>query len=232
MRRALIQLVTGCVAVLSATSCAISDGPAGSPSPTGNHKGAPATVLPHPSAVESSSTEEAVAWATGQIQAAASGANSPAGPGVLVAAESNKGALFVWETADARVCHGVAFKPGMTTVACTSHPNVPPVGEKPRLVPLVRMMATGWNIVFGAEHETVESVTCNGRALQVRDVGVMAKGRRTVHAIEFPDITVGKVSVQVRRGSRVVTEYLELVNPKWAGAQDLASCDPAKRQDP
>ncbi|MEU0405971.1 hypothetical protein ABZ318_38385 [Streptomyces sp. NPDC006197] len=217
------------MAVLSATSCAVSESPAGAPSPTGDRKGVTATALPRPSAVEPSSTEKAVAWATDRMRTAASGANSPAAPGTLVAAESNKGALFVWETADDRFCHGVAFMPGTTIVACASHPHEPPVGEEPRLVPLVRMMATGWNVVFGAEHETVESVTCNGRALQVRDVGVMAKGRRTVHAIEFPDLTVGKVSVRVRRGSRVVTEHLELEKPEWGGTQNVASCGPVDR---
>ncbi|WP_369146522.1 hypothetical protein [Streptomyces sp. R44] len=225
----MIQLVTGCMAVLSVTSCATSESAAGAPLPTSSREGVSATVTPGPSAVEPTSNEKAVAWATNEMNVAASGANSPAEPGLLVAAESNKGALFVWETADDRFCHGVAFMPGMTTVACSSHPNSPPVEGKPRLVPLVRMMATGWNVVFGAERETVESVTCNGRSLQVRDVGVMANGRRTVHAIEFPDITVGKVSVQVRRGTRVVTEYLELEKAEKAGAQDLASCGPVNR---
>ncbi|MFE5593658.1 hypothetical protein [Streptomyces sp. NPDC056549] len=188
----MIQLVTGCVAVLSVTSCAISESPAGEPLPTGSREGVSATVTATPSAVEPTSNEKAVAWATNHMNVAASGANSPAEPGLMVAAESGKGALFVWETADARFCHGVAFMPGMTTVACSSRPDSPPAEGKPRLVPLVRMMATGWNVVFGAERETVESVTCNGRSLQVRDVGVMANGRRTVHAIEFPDLTVGK----------------------------------------
>ncbi|MFF7779661.1 hypothetical protein ACFZCG_35220 [Streptomyces tanashiensis] len=225
----MIQLVTGCVAVLSITSCAISESPAGAPSPTSGREGVSATVTPRPSAAEPTSNEKAVARAAGQMNAAASGANSPAEPGLLVAAESSKGALFVWETADDRFCHGVAFMPQMTTVACSSRPNSPPTEGKPRLVPLVRMMATGWNVVFGAEHETVESVTCNGRPLQVRDVGVMANGRRAIHAIEFPDLTVGKVSVQVRRGTRVVTEYLELEKFEKAGTQDLASCGPVNR---
>ncbi|MFB7514027.1 hypothetical protein [Streptomyces sp. NPDC056144] len=229
MRRAMIQLVTGCAAVLSVTSCAMSESPAGEPSPTSGRARVSATVTPGPSAIEPTSKEQAVAWAADRMNAAASGANSPAGPGLLVAADSDKGALFVWETADGRSCHGVAFMPGTTTVACSSRPDPPSAEGEPRLVPLVRMMATGWNVVFGAERETVESVTCNGRRLQVRDVGVTANGRRTVHAIEFPDLTVGEVSVRVRRGTRVVTEYLELEKFEKAGGQDLPSCGPVDR---
>ncbi|MET9674573.1 hypothetical protein ABZY68_15930 [Streptomyces sp. NPDC006482] len=183
---------------------------------------------PEPSAVESSSAENAVAQATNQMLAAATGANSPAPPGLLVAAEGDGGALFVWETADDRFCHGAASTAGATTVACTSRPDTPPVGEKPRITRLVAMVATGWNVVFGAEHETVESVTCNGVPVPVRDVGVLADGRRTIHAIEFPDITVGSVAVKVRRGKRVVTESLELLSPAMAVGQDLASCELAK----
>ncbi|MFF5787915.1 hypothetical protein ACFY8P_23485 [Streptomyces sp. NPDC012693] len=90
------------------------------------------------------------------------------------------------------------------------------------------MMATGWNVVFGAEHETVESVTCNGAPVRVRNVGVLADGRRTVHAIEFPDLMLGTVTVKVRRGTRAVTERLELHPPGKSDRQDLPSCDPAK----
>ncbi|WP_395358279.1 hypothetical protein ACHGLA_01080 [Streptomyces sp. YH02] len=178
--------------------------------------------------MESPSTDEAVAQATDKMLTAATGTNSPAEPGLLVAAEGNNGALFIWETEDDRLCHGAATTQGMTTVACASRPDTPPVGKTPRLVPLVRVMATGWNVVFGAEHETVESVTCNGEQVRVRDVGVMADGRRAIHAIEFPDITVGTVSVKVRRGTRVVTESLELDLSWKTGGQDLASCGPVK----
>lgn len=88
------------------------------------------------------------------MRAVTIGANSPAEPGMLVAAESNRGALFVWETADDRFCHGAA--------------------------------------------------------------------------LEFSDITVGEVTVHVRRGSRVVTEYLASEQPERAGDQDLARCGSAQ----
>lgn len=188
----------------------------------------PGAAGSQPSPAESSNTAEAVAQATGHMLAAATGAHAPAHPGLLVAAEAASGALFVWETADGRSCHGVAKTQGMTTVACASRPNTPPVGDNPRLVPLVRMMATGWNVVFGTEHETVESVTCNGEPVRVRNVGVLADGRRTIHAIEFPDLTLGAVTVKVRRGTRAVTERLELHPSSKSDGQDLASCDPAK----
>ncbi len=220
-------VAVGCV-VLALASCAGPEESARSPLPTAERGSVPGTAGSEPSAVESPSTDEAVAQATGKMLTAATGTNSPAEPGLLVAAEGSNGALFVWETADDRLCHGAATTQGMTSVACASRPDTPPVAETPRLVPLVRMMATGWNVVFGAEHETVESVTCNGEPVRVRDVGVMADGRRTIHAIEFPDITVGAVSVKVRRGTRVVTESLELDLSWKAGGEDLASCAPAK----
>ncbi|MFD7444520.1 hypothetical protein [Streptomyces sp. NPDC059909] len=51
----------------------------------------------------------------------------------------------------------------------------------------------------------------------------MADGRRTVHALVFPDLTVGSVTVQVRRGTRMVSESLELES--FEGSRpDLAQC--------
>ncbi|MGW2564155.1 hypothetical protein ACWCXB_34080 [Streptomyces sp. NPDC001514] len=91
-------------------------------------------------------------------------------------------------------------------------------------MPLVRMMATGWNVVFGAEHQTVESVTCNGEPVDVKEVGVMAGGRRTVHALKFLDLTLGSVTVQVRRGTRTVSESLELHTFQEGSPPDLTRC--------
>ncbi|MER5466952.1 hypothetical protein ABT010_41380 [Streptomyces sp. NPDC002668] len=86
------------------------------------------------------------------------------------------------------------------------------------------MMVTGWNVVFGAEHQTVEAVTCNGKPVDVREVGVIADGRRTVHAIEFPDLTLGSVTVKVRRGTRTVSESLELDSFEEGSLPDLTRC--------
>ncbi|GGR56054.1 hypothetical protein [Streptomyces roseolus] len=204
-------------AVLAVTSCAGAEAPArtASPSPAPTAVTAPATA--------GGSVEEAVDAAGVAVRAAATGSKAPGTRGLLVAAASTRGALFVWETKDGRFCHGAAV--GMTMVACASAPHTPPVGEEPRLVRLVAMMATGWNVVFGAEHETVESVTCDGVPVPVRAVGLMADGRRTVHAVEFPGLTVGTVDVRVRRGSRVVTESLTLMTPPGkGGAGKTASC--------
>ncbi|MEU9852018.1 hypothetical protein [Streptomyces sp. NPDC047974] len=208
--------------VLAVTSCAGTESPARTPTASAS---ATASPSPTPSAGATTtigSVEDAVAAAGETMRAAATGRNAPGPQGLLVAAESTGGALFVWETPDGRFCHGAAV--GMTMVACASAPHTPPVGEKPRLVRLVAMAAVGWNVVFGAEHETVESVTCDGVPVPVKDVGVMADGRRRVHAVEFPDLTVGTVDVRVRRGSRVVTEPLTLMTPGKGDTAKLASC--------
>ncbi|MEU3605418.1 hypothetical protein AB0E83_08135 [Streptomyces sp. NPDC035033] len=228
MRRPAAAVVMGCV-VLSAASCAGPAGPGRATAPTGKGtgKGVTASARPTPSATASWSVEDAVAGANDRMRAAATGKNAPSGAGLLVAGASTGGALFVWESADERFCHGAAMRVGMTTVACFSRPNSPPVGEEPRLVPLVRMTATGWNVVFGAEHETVESVTCDGVPVPVRNVGVMADGRRTVHAVEFPELTVGTVVVRVKRGSRTVSETLELESSARAAGRDFPSCGAA-----
>ncbi|MEU2508400.1 hypothetical protein ABZ621_27290 [Streptomyces sp. NPDC007863] len=207
------------------TSCVGAEGPPRTPKAAA---GGTASPSPTPSATATAtatstgSVEDAVAVAGEAVRAAAAGRNAPGSQGLLVAAESTGGALFVWETADGRFCHGASG--GMTMVACVSAPHRPPVGEKPRLVRLVAMMAVGWNVVFGAEHETVESVTCDGVPVPVKDVGVMADGRRRVHALAFPDLTVGTVDVRVRRGSRVVTESLTLMTPGKGDTAQVASC--------
>ncbi|MEV7531814.1 hypothetical protein [Streptomyces hydrogenans] len=219
-RRTAVAAVMGCV-VLAAASCA---GPE-RPTAAGDGKGAASTsASPVPSATATPTVDDAVAAARERMTAAATGRDAPGPEGLLVAAESTGGALFVWESSDGRFCHGTATGVGVTSVACFTRPHTPPVGKEPRLVPLVRMMATGWNVVFGAEHETVESVTCDGVPVRVKDVGVMADGRRSVHAVEFPDLTLGTVSVRVRRGSRVVTETLALETFAKKDAARFASC--------
>ncbi|MFJ6405351.1 hypothetical protein ACIQK9_07470 [Streptomyces hydrogenans] len=221
-RRTAVAAVMGCV-VLAAASCAGPGRPAATA--TADGKGvASSSASPVPSATATRTVDDVVAAAHERMTAAATGRDAPGPEGLLVAAGSTGGALFVWESADGRFCHGAAMEAGMTTVACVTRPGSPPVGKEPRLVPLVRMMATGWNVVFGAEHETVESVTCDGVPVRVRDVGVMADGARSVHAVEFPDLTVGTVSVRVRRGSRVVTEALALETFAKKDAGSFASC--------
>ncbi|MFB7827331.1 hypothetical protein [Streptomyces hydrogenans] len=217
-RRTLVAAVMGCV-VLAAASCA---GPE-RPTATTDGKGAASTsASPVPSATATPTVDDAAARE--RMTAAATGRDAPGPEGLLVAAESTGGALFVWESSDGRFCHGTATGVGVTSVACFTRPHTPQVGKEPRLVPLVRMMATGWNVVFGAEHETVESVTCDGVPVRVKDVGVMADGRRSVHAVEFPDLTLGTVSVRVRRGSRVVTETLALETFAKKDDARFASC--------
>ncbi|WP_190221270.1 hypothetical protein [Streptomyces hydrogenans] len=218
-RRTAVAAVMGCV-VLAAASCAGPERPAATATATAAGKGAASTsASPAPPTVD-----DAVAAARERMTAAATGRDAPGPEGLLVAAESTGGALFVWESSDGRFCHGTATGVGVTSVACFTRPHTPPVGKEPRLVPLVRMMATGWNVVFGAEHETVESVTCDGVPVRVKDVGVMADGRRSVHAVEFPDLTLGTVSVRVRRGSGVVTETLALETFAKKDAARFASC--------
>ncbi|MFB7105911.1 hypothetical protein [Streptomyces hydrogenans] len=221
-RRTAVAAVMGCV-VLAAASCAGPERPTATA--TADGKGAAsASASPVPSATATPTVDDAVAAARERMTAAATGRDAPGPEGLLVAAESTGGALFVWESSDGRFCHGTATDVGVTSVACFTRPHTPPVGKEPRLVPLVRMMATGWNVVFGAEHETVESVTCDGVPVRVKDVGVMADGRRSVHAVEFPDLTLGTVSVRVRRGSRVVTETLALETFAKKDDARFASC--------
>ncbi|MFJ8128276.1 hypothetical protein [Streptomyces hydrogenans] len=223
-RRAVVAAVMGCV-VLAAASCAGPERPTATATATADGRDAASTsASPAPSATATPTVDDAVAAARERMTAAATGRDAPGPEGLLVAAGSTGGALFVWESSDGRFCHGAALGVGTTSVACFTRPHTPPVGKEPRLVPLVRMMATGWNVVFGAEHETVESVTCDGVPVRVKDVGVMADGRRSVHAVEFPDLTLGTVSVRVRRGSRVVTETLALETFAKKDTARFASC--------
>ncbi|MFF3617391.1 hypothetical protein [Streptomyces sp. NPDC002580] len=137
------------------------------------------------------------------------GRNAPDAQGPLLAASNRRAALFVWETRDGRFCHGFSNGGGASVVGCDTNPRK--VGENPRLVSLLTTATIGWNVVFGAEHELADSVTCNGVAVDVRRVGVMADGQRTIYAVEFPDLTSGTVDVRVIRGKATAEEQVKLL---------------------
>ncbi|GGX90965.1 hypothetical protein GCM10010515_67630 [Streptomyces fructofermentans] len=142
-------------------------------------------------------------------QPGAKGRDAPDAQGALVAADGPGAALFVWETRDGRFCHGTANGTGSSSVGCETNPRK--VGRAPRLVPLLSTAAVEWNVVFGAEGEVAESAACNGAAVDLREVGVMADGRRTIYAVEFSDLRSGSLDVEVTRGKRTAEERLELL---------------------
>ncbi|WP_433891899.1 hypothetical protein [Streptomyces sp. CA-111067] len=146
------------------------------------------------------------------------GDDAPGPQGPLLVSEGSGRSMFVWETADGRECHGIATTAAMSPLTCGTDPEV---GRSPRLRTIAATEVDTWNVVFGAEHETVKSVTCNGEPVAVHNIGTMTGGRRIVYAITFPAVTLGSLTVQVSRDGEPATERLPMKQQPGSGGHPV-----------
>jgi hypothetical protein len=146
------------------------------------------------------------------------GDDAPGPQGPLLVSEGSGRSMFVWETADGRQCHGVTTSGSVALLDCGTGLTAV---RSPRLRTIAVSDGTGWNVVFGAEHETVQSVTCNGDPVTVHNIGTMTGGERIVYAIEFPAVTVGSVTVQVSRHDGPATEHLPIQDSTRTGGHPV-----------
>ncbi|WP_405967776.1 hypothetical protein OG613_28645 [Streptomyces sp. NBC_00015] len=63
--------------------------------------------------------------------------------------------------------------------------------------PLATLFTDGWVRLFAADHQQVSSATCGGKPLEVRRVGTVAQGVRTLYAVWFPDYTKGSIELSL-----------------------------------
>lgn len=216
MNRRLACVVAGTV-LLSAVACTAGGGPS--------------RVKPSPEASSTrTASPRADTSAPGQV-ADASRANLTAqlsikdlpGPhGMFTAAVGRSAATFVWESADGRFCSGsAATDGGVTSTLCASDRRDIPFSVRPALVPLLSTYTFAEVHVFGADRETVRSVTCNGRPLTVRRLPSVLDGRRALYAFDISEPTAGRVTVTVVRGRATATEHVELLG---GNLRHKASC--------
>ncbi|MBM9508721.1 hypothetical protein [Actinacidiphila acididurans] len=145
-------------------------------------------------------------------RSAAQGRDAPRAPGPITALADPYGAVFMWETADRRLCFADSTLDGTGTTDCDVDPGGPPLAGAPRIVQLHAMVRHDLDVVFGADHETVESITCDGVRIGFHRVTDMAAGQRHVYAFAYPAVIIGSVTVTVRRGTGTATESLPVLD--------------------
>ncbi|MFD6972101.1 hypothetical protein [Streptomyces sp. NPDC059979] len=132
------------------------------------------------------------------MAAEAVGADAPGPQGLMLVEAWSTGAAYAWETRDQRLCSAVV---GGTTIqerACALHPLDPALSSPRGLQPVYTLFTDGWVRLFGADHAEVASATCSGKPLEVRRVGTVASGARTLYAVWFPTYTKGSIAVSLR----------------------------------
>ncbi|WP_157531689.1 MULTISPECIES: hypothetical protein [unclassified Kitasatospora] len=161
------------------------------------------TVSPAPSSVAASSpvpqdlTEVIDRTRTTLIASGAVGAETPGPQGLLLVQAWAGSAAYVWETRDQRLCSAKVTAAVVTERACAVHPLDPPVASPGGVQQIDTFFTDGWVRLFGADHQEVTSATCGGTPLEVRRVGTVAGGVRTLYAVWFTDYTKGSIVVSL-----------------------------------
>ncbi|MCX4515646.1 hypothetical protein OHA27_36200 [Streptomyces sp. NBC_01619] len=62
---------------------------------------------------------------------------------------------------------------------------------------IATLFANGWGRLFAADHQEVLSAACDGKPLEVRRVGTVAHGARTLYAVGFTDYTTGSIDLRL-----------------------------------
>ncbi|MFF4448446.1 hypothetical protein [Streptomyces sp. NPDC001502] len=130
---------------------------------------------------------------TALMTSGAVGADAPGSQGLMLVEAWPTGAAYAWETPDQRLCWASVAGTTFSERACASEPmaieNVRGVGT------LATLFTDGWVLLFAADHQQVTSATCGGEPLEVRRVGTVAHGARTLYAVWFPDYTKGSIAL-------------------------------------
>ena len=125
-------------------------------------------------------------------------------------------------SADGRFCSGsAAAVGGLTSTSCFPERRSAPFSIHPALIPLLGTYTFAEVHVFGADHEIVRSVTCNGRPFAIRRLPPLLDGRRALYAFDLAEPTAGRVTVTVVRGRATATEHVVLMG---GDLQHKASC--------
>ncbi|MGW6704528.1 hypothetical protein ACWGDE_06515 [Streptomyces sp. NPDC054956] len=105
------------------------------------------------------------------------------------------GAAYAWETRDRRLCWASSNEVGFSEQGCSTAPE--PVAPSRGVDPVTVLFTDGWVQLFAADHQTVTSATCGKAPLEVRRVGTVADGTRTLYSVWFPTYTKGSIELSL-----------------------------------
>ncbi|MYT26133.1 hypothetical protein GTW69_38685 [Streptomyces sp. SID7760] len=123
------------------------------------------------------------------------GKDAPGSGGLLLVEAWPTGAAYAWETRDRRLCWASVAGAAFSEQGCATEPAV--IGEPRGVEVLATLFTDGWVRLFAADHQQVTSATCGGKPLEVRRVGTVADGARTLYAVWFPAHTKGSVTLSL-----------------------------------
>lgn len=183
-------LGTAILLVTALTGCSGGDGSSARPS---GSRAPASTAAPSPS--QPDLTEVINRVRTTLMTSGAVGADAPGSQGLMLVEPWPTGAAYAWETRDRRLCWASVTESAFSERACGSHPMA--IEDSRGVHPLATLFTDGWVRLFAADHQQVSSATCGGKPLEVRRVGTVAQGVRTLYAVWFPDYTKGSIELSL-----------------------------------
>ncbi|WP_406278122.1 hypothetical protein OHT93_36425 [Streptomyces sp. NBC_00191] len=190
-----LRAAFGAVILLVTVSTGCSIGKGGSAGPSASSARA-STAAPTPSPPDL--TEVINRTRTTLMTSGAVGADAPGPQGLMLVEAWPTGASYAWETRDHRLCWATVAETGFSQRACATNPMA--IENSRGVHPLATLFTDGWVRLFGADHQEVTSATCGGKPLEVRRVGTVANGARTLYAVWFPDYTKGTIALSLSHG--------------------------------
>lgn len=177
---------------LCLTGCSAGGETQGAPAPSGSS--------PAPSAASASPQDlTGVIDRTRSVlaQSGAVGADAPGAQGLMLVRAWPTGAAYAWETRDQRLCWATVSDSVVGERACATRPLDPPVHPDRGVSGVATLFGNGWGRLFAADHQEVTAATCGDAPLEVRRVGTVADGSRTLYAVWFPDYTRGTIGLSL-----------------------------------
>ncbi|MFG2883316.1 hypothetical protein ACGFYV_13620 [Streptomyces sp. NPDC048297] len=235
MNRILVSAVAG-AALLAATACTTDSRGSADGHGSTDGRGSPvkssapaATTRPASPQDTAAARDKVIEAARTHLLAHTNAADLPGPAGLVTDTAGPSSALFVWVTADRRFCSaGAAADGGFLAQTCVpSRYAVPARSARPGLVELLTAQWVGGeNHVFGTDHETVRSVTCNGEPVPFRELAPLLGGGRRLYAFDLPGPTTahsGRVTVTVVRAHTTATEHVNMIWKRRKG-QSRPTC--------
>ncbi|MFD9082813.1 hypothetical protein [Streptomyces erythrochromogenes] len=138
------------------------------------------------------------------------GANAPGTHGFMLIQAWPTGAAYAWETGDQRLCWATVSDSVVGERACAIKPLDPPVNTSAAVSDVGTLFGNGWVRLFAADHQEVTAATCGGAPLELRRVGPVAHGDRTLYAVWFPDYTKGSIALSLRHDGGTSEDRFQL----------------------
>ncbi|MFB7368230.1 hypothetical protein ACFC0D_00035 [Streptomyces sp. NPDC056222] len=193
MRHGLRAAIGAAVLLLTvSTGCSGGDGSPAAPTAFGSSA---STAAPSPSPPDL--TEVIDRTRTELIAAVGTGADAPGRQGLMLVEAWPDGAAYAWETRDQRLCSATVGAIAVRVRNCAHRPLDPPVRSPRGVQGVFTLFTDGWVQLFAADHQEVTSATCGDTPVEVRRVGTVASGARTLYAVWFPDYTKGSIALSL-----------------------------------